>query len=64
MLIRIAGAMRFPDQPDGSVKMHYLSYFYAETEFGLKLLPFTNTDDNTWLKFYDKNKIRISGITR
>ena len=64
MLIRIAGAMRFPDQPDSSVRMHYLSDFYAKTEFGLKLLPFNNADGNAWLKFYGKNKIRISGITK
>ena len=61
MCINTAGAMRFPDKLDSSVKMHYLSNFYAETEFGLKLLPFSNADDNTWLKFYNNNKIKISG---
>ena len=58
----VAGAMRFPDQLDSTVRMHYLSDFYAETEFGLKMLPFNNADDNTWLKFYNKDKIRLSGI--
>lgn len=57
----IAGAMRIPDKPDSSEKMHYLTDFYAETEFGLKLLPFNNSDDNTWLKFYDEDKIKIKG---
>ena len=61
MYIFTAGAMRFPDKHDSSVKMHYLSNFYTETEFGLKLLPFNNADDNTWLKFYDKDKIKLSG---
>ena len=57
----IAGAMRLPDKPDSPVKMHFLTDFYAETEFGLKLLPFNNSDDNAWLKFYDEDKIKIAG---
>ena len=60
-LLYVAGAMRIPDKPDSSVKMHYLTDFYAETEFGLKLLPFNNADDNAWLKFYDEDKIKIKG---
>ena len=60
-LLYVAGAMRIPDKPDSSVKMHYLTDFYAETEFGLKLLPFNNSDDNAWLKFYDEDKIKIKG---
>ena len=61
IILCIAGAMRIPDKPDSSVKMHFLTDFYAETEFGLKLLPFNNSDDNAWLKFYDEDKIKISG---
>ena len=54
--------MRFPDKPDSNVKMHYLTDYYANnTEFGLKLLPFNNAVTNAWLKFYGKNKIKISG---
>jgi len=61
MYICTAGAMRLPDKPNSSVKTHYLTDYYAVTEFGLKLLPFHNTDDNAWLKFYGKNKIKVSG---
>lgn len=61
-MLSIAGAMRIPDTPDSSVKMHFLTDFYAETEFGLTLLPFNNSDENAWLKFYDEDKIRIRGI--
>ena len=57
----IAGAMRIPDKPDSLEKMHYLTDFYAETEFGLKLLSFNNSDDSAWLKFYDEDKIKIKG---
>ena len=53
--------MQFPDKPDSNIKMHYLTDYYADTEFGLKLLPFNNADNNAWLKFYSKNKIKISG---
>ena len=60
----LAGAMRFPDKPDSPVKMHYLTSFYAETEFGLRMVPFNNATDNTWLKFYGKNRIKISGEIR
>ena len=60
-LLCVAGAMRLPGKPDSSVKIHYLTDFYAETEFGLKLLPFNNADDNAWLKFYDEDRIKIKG---
>ena len=54
--------MRLPDKPDSPEKIHFLTDFYAVKEFGLKLLPFNNTDDNAWLKFYDEDRIRIKGI--
>lgn len=54
--------MRIPDTPHSSVKMHFLTDFYAETEFRLKLLPFSNSDENAWLKFYDEDKIKIKSM--
>ena len=54
--------MRLPNLYDAKDKTHYLTDYYASTEFGLKLGPFSNYDKNAWLKFYDKEKIRISGM--
>ena len=48
--------MQFLDKPDSNTKMHYLTDCYADTEFGLKLLPFNNADNNVWLQFYSKIK--------
>ena len=62
--VYVAGAMRLPDKPDSPEKMHFLTDFYAKEEFGLKLLPFNNADDNAWLKFYDEDKIKIKGTFR
>ena len=53
--------MRLPDKVDSKEKIHFLTDYYATTEFGLKILPFNNSDDNTWLKFYAEKKIKISG---
>lgn len=57
----VAGAMRLPNLPCDKNKTHYLTDYYASEEFKLKLGPFNNYDDNTWLKFYDQEKIRTSG---
>ena len=57
----LGGAMRLPDEVDSEEKEHFLTDYYATTEFGLKMLPFNNSDDNAWLKFYGDKKIRISG---
>ena len=56
----VAGAMRLPNSFDDPHKTHYLTDFYAN-EFELKVGPFNNYDGNTWLKFYDKEKIKVTG---
>ena len=58
----VAGAMRLPNLCDDENKAHYLTDFYAAKEFNLKLGPFNNYDENAWLKFYGKEKIKISGM--
>lgn len=57
----VAGAMRLPNLCTDEEKAHYLTDFYAK-EFNLKLGPFNNYDENAWLKFYDKEKIKVSGM--
>ena len=54
--------MRLPNRPDAQNKTHFLTDYYASDEFKLKLVPFVNYDENAWYKFYDKEKIRISGM--
>ena len=53
--------MRLPKLPNAPNKQHFLTDYYATEEFKLKLIPFVNEDKNAWYKFYDKDKIRISG---
>ena len=53
--------MRLPNLYTDKEKTHYLTDFYIK-EFHLKTGPFNNYDKNAWLKFYDKDNIRISGI--
>ena len=53
--------MRLPNLYTDKDKTHYLTDFYAAKEFNLKLGPFNNYDENAWLKFYGKEKIRTSG---
>ena len=62
LLSFIAGAMRLPNLYTDKEKTHFLTDYYASTEFKLELGPFNNYDANAWLKFYDKEKIRISGM--
>ena len=52
--------MRLPNKVTDEDKAHYLTDFYIK-EFDLKLGPFNNSDPNAWLKFYDQEKIKISG---
>lgn len=53
--------MRLPNKFKDEDKTHYLTDFYAN-QFELKLGPFNNYDENAWLKFYDKEKIKVSGM--
>lgn len=53
--------MRLPNKFKDEDKTHYLTDFYAN-QFKLKLGPFNNYDENAWLKFYDKEKIKVSGM--
>ena len=56
-----AGAMRLPKAPDAPNKTHFLTDYYAADEFKLKLVSFDHYNKNAWYKFYDREKIRISG---
>ena len=60
----LAGAMRLPNRPKEKNKTHFLTDYYASDEFKLNLVPFVNYDENAWYKFYDKEKIRISGMNQ
>jgi len=60
-ITKTGGAMRLPDKVESEEKMHFLTDYYIN-EFGLEILPFNNSDDRAWLKFYSKKKIRISGM--
>ena len=53
--------MRLPKKPHDLDKTHYLTNYYAATEFKLGLAPFNNYDKNAYFKFYDKRNIKISG---
>jgi len=53
--------MRLPDPVECKEKMHFLTDYYIN-EFGLDILPFSNSDDNAWLKFYGDRRIKKSGM--
>jgi len=55
--------MRLPDPPDKEKKTHFLTDFYVTNEFHLDTLPFSNSDKNAFLKFYNMEPIRIEGIS-
>ena len=53
--------MRLPGKPDDKNKIHFLTDFYAK-KFDLPLVPFHNSDDNAFLKFYNEEKVTYTGI--
>lgn len=57
----IGGAMRLPNKPDDPNKTHYLTDYYAKTKFNLPLVPFNNSDDNAFVKFYNMEPLPIKG---
>jgi len=59
--VSLGGAMRLPGKVHSKVKEHFLTDYYVTTEFGLRTLPFNNSDDGAWLKFYGDKKIKVSG---
>ena len=48
-----AGAMRLPNRPGDRNKVHFLTAYYTEELFKLELVDFVNSNDNTFLKFYN-----------
>ena len=53
--------MRLPCAPTDPNKTHFLTDFYASTRFKLPLVPFVNSDDNAFLKFYNMERVQIKG---
>ena len=51
--------MRIPKTPKDPNKTHYLTDWYADNVFNLKLVPFSNTDDDAYYKFYDMDPMKI-----
>ncbi len=64
----LAGAMRIPLTPDVDGKrttddmIHYLTDYYAEKEFHLTPVPFSNHSENAFYSFYGE-RTKISGKT-
>lgn len=54
-----AGAMRLPNEPDDENKTHFLTDFYI-SKFQLPVVPFNNSDDNAYLKFYNMDPMTIA----
>ncbi len=50
-----------PKKKPGEDWIHFLTDHYID-HFGLTRVPFTNADDNAYLKFYNDEKVRISGM--
>ena len=57
----IAGAMRVPCPPNEVNKIHFLTDYYADNYFHLKLVDFLNYDENGFLKFYNRPKVQQKG---
>ena len=55
--------MRLPGSPTAKDKIHFLTDFYVTDEFHLTTLPFNNSDENAFLKFYNMEPIRIEGTS-
>jgi monoamine oxidase len=53
-----AGAMRLPCPPDDPNKTHFLTDYYGETLFKLKMVPFVNSNEKAFLKFYNMPRIQ------
>ncbi len=57
--------MRIPLPPDNSrpidKSIHYLTDFYAQTQFKLEQVPFSNASNNAYYRFYG-DLIQISGV--
>ena len=60
-LVKTAGAMRLPCAPKDSYKTHFLTDFYGENVFDLPMVPFVNSNENGFLKFYNMPKIQQKG---
>ena len=54
--------MRIPSPPDEPNKIHYLTDYYAEELFKLEMIDFINSNDNGFLKFYNKPRIQQKGL--
>ena len=53
--------MRIPKTPKDPNKTHYLTDWYAKDVFKLDLVPFSNTDEDAYYKFYDMEPMKIKG---
>ena len=54
--------MRLPGRPgEDEEKTHFLTTFYTEELFKLRVVDFVNSNDNAFLKFYNKPLIQRKG---
>ena len=53
--------MHLPGRPGDSEKPHFLTTFYTEELFKLEVVDFVNSNDNTFLKFYNQPLIQRKG---
>ena len=60
--LSLGGAMRLPSEPDATEKIHFLTDFYNK-KFQMDLVPFNNSDEDGFLKFYNEERITHSGRT-
>lgn len=56
--------MRLPCAPDDPNKTHFLTDYYGENLFNLKMVPFVNSNEKAFLKFYNMPRIQQEGILR
>ena len=57
-----AGAMRLPSTPDEPNKIHFLTDYYGEELFKLEMIDFINSNENGFLKFYNKPRVQHKGM--
>jgi monoamine oxidase/DNA-binding beta-propeller fold protein YncE/ABC-type branched-subunit amino acid transport system substrate-binding protein len=60
-----AGAMRLPGQNAevGDGPQHFITNYYVQ-KFGIATIPFKNTDENTFLQFFDDKPVRVKDWKR
>ena len=50
-----------PCAPEDPNKIHFLTDYYGKEVYKLKMIDFINTNENGFLKFYNKPRVQAKG---